>query len=72
MKLYRIIYYFITEMVYYIMHGYKFRFEYPYVWNRAQARFWVTQLFNMEKGGILLNRAVLLWYAKADFQIFKN
>lgn len=31
MKLYRIIYYFITEMVYYIMHGYKFRFEYPYV-----------------------------------------
>lgn len=41
----------------------------------AQARFWVTQLFNMEKGGILLNRAVLLcmlWYAKADFQIFKN
>lgn len=33
MKFYWIIYHFITEMVYYIMHGYKFRFEYPYAWN---------------------------------------
>lgn len=74
MKFYWIIYHFITEIVYYIMHGYKFRFDHTHMHETlcTVTRFWVAQLFNMEKGGILLNHAVLLWYARADFQIFKN